>query len=102
MFGQPAVTSSDAPPAKAAFVFGQSQDSQPPAPSAAPLNSTATPAQPFIFGASATAATAAAAAPPPPAAAAAAPSFSFGAGAPPAASSSGLYLPMGVCYKLHA
>ncbi|XP_036948282.1 nuclear pore complex protein Nup153 isoform X5 [Acanthopagrus latus] len=85
MFGQPAVTSSDAPPAKAAFVFGQSQDSQAPAPSAAPLNSTATPAQPFIFGASA----AAAAAPPPAAAAAApAPSFSFGAGAPPAVSSS--------------
>uniref|UniRef100_A0A8P4GBW2 Nuclear pore complex protein Nup153 n=1 Tax=Dicentrarchus labrax TaxID=13489 RepID=A0A8P4GBW2_DICLA len=80
MFGQPAAASSDAPPAKAAFVFGQGQDSQPPAPSAAPLNSTSAPApaQPFIFGAPASAA-------PPPAAA---PSFGFGAAAPPAASSS--------------
>ncbi|GAA6229991.1 nuclear pore complex protein Nup153 [Lates japonicus] len=78
MFGQPAAASSDAPPAKA-FVFGQSQDSQPPAPSTAPLNSVPTPAsaQPFIFGASATAAPSAAA-----------PSFSFGAAAPSAASTS--------------
>ncbi|XP_045914591.1 nuclear pore complex protein Nup153 isoform X4 [Micropterus dolomieu] len=83
MFGQPAATSSDAPPAKA-FVFGQSQDSQPPAPSAAPLNSTPAPgqAQPFIFGAPAAAASA------PAAAAAAPPSFGFGAAAPSAASSS--------------
>lgn len=82
MFGQPAATSSDAAPAKA-FVFGQSQDNQPPAPSAAPLNSTPAPAsaQPFIFGVPASAA--------PPAAA---PSFGFGAAAPSAASSSGLYL----------
>ncbi|XP_070840775.1 nuclear pore complex protein Nup153 isoform X1 [Chaetodon trifascialis] len=79
MFGQPPATSGDAPPAKAAFVFGQSQDSQPPAPSAAPLNSTPAPAQPFIFGAPASAAAPAAAA---------APSFSFGAAAPSAASSS--------------
>ncbi|XP_044026709.1 nuclear pore complex protein Nup153 isoform X2 [Siniperca chuatsi] len=80
MFGQPAATSSEAPPAKA-FIFGQNQDSQPPAPSAAPLNSTPAPAQaqPFIFGAPA-----AAAAPP----AAAPPSFGFGAAAPSAASSS--------------
>ncbi|XP_059206126.1 nuclear pore complex protein Nup153 isoform X2 [Centropristis striata] len=80
MFGQPAAASSDAPPAKS-FVFGQSQDSQPPAPSAAPLNSTQAPApsQPFIFGAPASAA---------PPAAAAAPSFGFGAAAPSAASSS--------------
>ncbi|XP_049889858.1 nuclear pore complex protein Nup153 isoform X1 [Epinephelus moara] len=80
MFGQPAATSSDASPAKG-FVFGQSQDSQPPAPSAAPLNSTPAPApaQPFIFGAPASAA--------PPPAAAAAPSFGFGATAPSAASS---------------
>ncbi|XP_056270296.1 nuclear pore complex protein Nup153 isoform X2 [Pseudoliparis swirei] len=79
MFGQTAATSNDAPPAKA-FVFGQSQDSQPSALSAAPLNSTPTPvpAQPFIFGAPASAA----AAPP----AAAAPSFGFGAAAPTAAS----------------
>uniref|UniRef100_A0A3Q0RT68 Nuclear pore complex protein Nup153 n=1 Tax=Amphilophus citrinellus TaxID=61819 RepID=A0A3Q0RT68_AMPCI len=51
MFGQPTSATSDAPPAKN-FVFVQSQDSQPPAPSAAPLNSTPapTPAQPFIFG----------------------------------------------------
>ncbi|XP_040908629.1 nuclear pore complex protein Nup153 isoform X2 [Toxotes jaculatrix] len=78
IFGQPAAASSDGPPAKA-FVFGQNQDSQPPAPSAAPLNSAPAPApaQPFIFGASANAA--------PPAAA---PSFSFGAAAPSAASSS--------------
>ncbi|XP_026203665.1 nuclear pore complex protein Nup153 isoform X2 [Anabas testudineus] len=78
VFGQPAATSSDSAPAKA-FVFGQSQDNQPPAPSAAPLNSTSAPApaQPFIFGAPASAA--------PPAAA---PSFSFGAAAPSAASSS--------------
>uniref|UniRef100_A0A3Q3JKH9 Nuclear pore complex protein Nup153 n=1 Tax=Monopterus albus TaxID=43700 RepID=A0A3Q3JKH9_MONAL len=77
MFGQPAATSSDASPAKA-FMFGQSQDSQPPAPSAAPLNSTPAPApaQPFIFGDPANAA--------PPAAA----SFGFGAAAPSAASSS--------------
>ncbi|XP_037650789.1 nuclear pore complex protein Nup153 isoform X3 [Sebastes umbrosus] len=81
MFGQPAATSSDAPPANA-FVFGQSQDSQPPAQSAAPLNSTPTPtpSQPFIFGAPASAA--------PPPAAATAPSFGFGAAAPSAASSS--------------
>ncbi|KAF1381626.1 hypothetical protein PFLUV_G00155910 [Perca fluviatilis] len=71
MFGQPAATASDAPPAKA-FVFGQSQDSQPAAPSAAPLNSTPAPSQPFLFGAPASAA-----APPP----AAAPSFGFGAAA---------------------
>nr|XP_046273674.1 nuclear pore complex protein Nup153 isoform X2 [Scatophagus argus] len=79
IFGQSAATTNDAPSAKAAFMFGPSQDSQPPAPSAAPLNSTSapTPAQPFIFGASASAATPAAA-----------PSFSFGAAAPPAASSS--------------
>ncbi|XP_053302401.1 nuclear pore complex protein Nup153 isoform X3 [Pleuronectes platessa] len=78
MFGQPAVTSSDGPPAKA-FLFGQSQDSQAPAPSAAPLNSVPapTPSQSFIFGAPN-------AAPP-----AAAPSFGFGAAAPPVASSSG-------------
>ncbi|KAK2830378.1 hypothetical protein Q5P01_018309 [Channa striata] len=83
VFGQPAVTSSDAPQVKG-FVFGQSQDSQPPAPSAAPLNSTPaqTPAQPFIFGASNSAAAA------PAAAAAAPPSFGFGAAAPSAASSS--------------
>ncbi|XP_058474748.1 nuclear pore complex protein Nup153 isoform X3 [Solea solea] len=81
MFGQPAAaTSGDAPPANA-FVFGQSQDSQPSAPSAAPLNSAPAPAQPFIFGASATAAA-------PPAAAAAASSFSFGAAAPSAAPTS--------------
>ncbi|XP_070702318.1 nuclear pore complex protein Nup153 isoform X2 [Pempheris klunzingeri] len=80
IFGQPAVSTSDAPPAKAAFVFGQNQDSQPPAPSAAALNSTPVPAssQPFIFGAPATAA--------PPAAAP--PAFNFGAAAPSAASSS--------------
>ncbi|XP_060914814.1 nuclear pore complex protein Nup153 isoform X2 [Labrus mixtus] len=74
MFGQPAVTSTDGPPAKASFVFGQSQDSQPPAPSAAPVTSTPAPApaQPFIFGA-------------PPAAA---PSFGFGAPVPSADSSS--------------
>ncbi|XP_029299756.1 nuclear pore complex protein Nup153 isoform X2 [Cottoperca gobio] len=81
MFGQSAATSSDAPPAKA-YVFGQSQDSQSPAPSAAILNSIPAPAQPFVFGAPA-----AAAAPPPPAAAAA-PSFGFGTAAPSAASSS--------------
>ncbi|XP_067469150.1 nuclear pore complex protein Nup153 isoform X2 [Thunnus thynnus] len=76
MFGQPAATPSDAPPAKA-FVFGQNQDSQPPAPSAAPVNSAPSPApaQPFIFGAPASAAPAAA------------PSFGFGAAAPSAASS---------------
>ncbi|KAM7384268.1 hypothetical protein PAMA_011556 [Pampus argenteus] len=76
MFGQPAATSGDAPPAKA-FVFGQNQDSQPPAPSAAPVNSAPSPApsQPFIFGAPASAAPAAA------------PSFGFGAAAPSAASS---------------
>ncbi|XP_047461119.1 nuclear pore complex protein Nup153 isoform X2 [Mugil cephalus] len=80
MFGQPAATSSDAP-AKA-FVFGQSQDNQPPAPSAAPLNSTSapSPAQPFIFGAPVNAA--------PAPAPAAAPAFGFGAAAPSAASSS--------------
>nr|XP_020487300.1 nuclear pore complex protein Nup153 isoform X1 [Labrus bergylta] len=74
MFGQSAVTSTDGPPAKASFVFGQSQDSQPPAPSAAPVTSTPAPApaQPFIFGA-------------PPAAA---PSFGFGAPVPSADSSS--------------
>ncbi|CAI5690709.1 unnamed protein product [Oreochromis niloticus] len=87
MFGQPAAASSDAPPAKN-FIFGQSQDSQPPAPSAAPLNSTPAPApapaQPFIFGAPTNAAAAAAPAP----AAAAAPTFNFGAAAPSAASSS--------------
>uniref|UniRef100_I3J2S1 Nuclear pore complex protein Nup153 n=1 Tax=Oreochromis niloticus TaxID=8128 RepID=I3J2S1_ORENI len=85
MFGQPAAASSDAPPAKN-FIFGQSQDSQPPAPSAAPLNSTPAPApaQPFIFGAP----TNAAAAPAPAPAAAAAPTFNFGAAAPSAASSS--------------
>ncbi|TNN61443.1 Nuclear pore complex protein Nup153 [Liparis tanakae] len=84
MFGQTAATSNDAPPAKA-FVFGQSQDSQPSALSAAPLNSTPTPvpAQPFFFGAPASAAAAPAAAA---AAAAAAPSFGFGAAAPTAAS----------------
>ena len=87
MFGQPAATSSDAPPAKT-FVFGQNQDSQPPAPSAAPLNSVTAPApaQPFIFGVSSNAA-------PPPAAA---PAFGFGAAAaaaaPSAVSSTGLYL----------
>ncbi|XP_030596730.1 nuclear pore complex protein Nup153 isoform X2 [Archocentrus centrarchus] len=82
MFGQPASATSDAPPAKN-FVFVQSQDSQPPAPSAASLNSTPapTPAQPFIFGAPTNAA-----APPP---AAAAPTFNFAAAAPSAASSSG-------------
>ncbi|KAM6974640.1 nuclear pore complex protein Nup153 isoform 2-T2 [Tautogolabrus adspersus] len=79
MFGQPAATSTDGPPAKASFVFGQIQDSQPPAPSAAPVTSTPAPApaQPFIFGAPVNAA--------PPAAA---PSFGFGAAAPPADSSS--------------
>uniref|UniRef100_A0A7N8YGR0 Nuclear pore complex protein Nup153 n=1 Tax=Mastacembelus armatus TaxID=205130 RepID=A0A7N8YGR0_9TELE len=83
VFGQPTAASNDTAPAKA-FVFDQSQDSQQPAPSAAPLNSTPAPApaQPFIFGAPANAA-AAAAAPPP-----AAPSFGFGAAAPSAASSS--------------
>uniref|UniRef100_A0A3P9B718 Nuclear pore complex protein Nup153 n=1 Tax=Maylandia zebra TaxID=106582 RepID=A0A3P9B718_9CICH len=66
MFGQPAAASSDAPPAKN-FIFGQSQDSQPPAPSAAPLNSTSAPApaQPFIFGSPTNAAAAAAPAPAP-------------------------------------
>lgn len=80
MFGQSATTSNDAPPAKAAFLFGQSQDSQPSAPSAAPLNCTAAPAQgqPFIFGASANTA-----------APAAAPSFGFGAAV---TSSSGLFV----------
>ncbi|KAM8840520.1 nuclear pore complex protein Nup153 isoform 2-T2 [Spinachia spinachia] len=80
MFGQNAAAPGDAPPAKA-FVFGQSQDSQVPAPSAAPLNSTPAPssAQPFIFGAPATAA-----------APAAAPSFGFGAAAPTPASTSAL------------
>ncbi|XP_008304805.1 nuclear pore complex protein Nup153 isoform X2 [Stegastes partitus] len=80
MFGQPAAASSDGPPAKA-FVFGQSQDSQPAAPSAAALNSAPAPAaaQPFIFGAPANAAPPTAAAPP---------SFGFGAAAPSAASSS--------------
>uniref|UniRef100_A0A3Q3X2J2 Nuclear pore complex protein Nup153 n=1 Tax=Mola mola TaxID=94237 RepID=A0A3Q3X2J2_MOLML len=77
IFGQPVTTSSDAPPAKAAFVFGQSQDNQPCAPSTASLNSAPPPApaptQPFIFGASASAAAPAAAA---------APSFGFGAAAP--------------------
>ncbi|XP_005728471.1 nuclear pore complex protein Nup153 isoform X1 [Pundamilia nyererei] len=91
MFGQPAAASSDAPPAKN-FIFGQSQDSQPPAPSAAPLNSTSAPApaQPFIFGSPTNAAAAAAPAAPaaPAAAAAAAPTFNFGAAAPSAASSS--------------
>ncbi|XP_068431632.1 nuclear pore complex protein Nup153 isoform X2 [Clinocottus analis] len=79
MFGQTAATASDAPPAKA-FVFGQ--DSQPPALSTAPLNSTPAPASghPFVFGAPASAA--------PPAAVAAAPSFGFGAAAPTAASTS--------------
>ncbi|XP_060948612.1 nuclear pore complex protein Nup153 isoform X2 [Limanda limanda] len=78
MFGQPAATAGDGPPAKA-LLFGQNQDSQAPAPSAAPLNSVPapTPSQSFIFGAPT-------AAPP-----AAAPSFGFGAAAPPAASSSG-------------
>ncbi|XP_034400713.1 nuclear pore complex protein Nup153 isoform X2 [Cyclopterus lumpus] len=79
MFGQTAATSNEAPPAKA-FVFGQSQDSQPPAPSAAPLNSTPVPAQPFIFGAPASAAAA------PASAAAAPPTFGFGAAASTAAS----------------
>ncbi|XP_034455108.1 nuclear pore complex protein Nup153 isoform X3 [Hippoglossus hippoglossus] len=79
MFSQPPATASDGPPAKA-FLFGQNQDSQPPAPSAAPLNSVPapTPSQTFIFGAPN-------AAPP----AAAAPSFGFGTAAPSAASSSG-------------
>lgn len=83
MFGQTATSSGDGPPAKTAFVFGKSQDSQPSAPSAAPPNSTASPApaQPFMFGASANAA----AAPP-----AAAPAFGFGAVAPSVTSSSGL------------
>uniref|UniRef100_A0A3P8WRC1 Nuclear pore complex protein Nup153 n=1 Tax=Cynoglossus semilaevis TaxID=244447 RepID=A0A3P8WRC1_CYNSE len=78
MFGQPAGASGDAPPAKA-FLFGQNQESQPPAPSAAPLNSTPapSPAQPFIFGASASTN------PPPPAAT----STFFGAAAPSAAPS---------------
>eukprot|EP00066_Takifugu_rubripes_P018027 XP_011607293.1 PREDICTED: nuclear pore complex protein Nup153 [Takifugu rubripes] len=81
MFGQTATSSGDGPPAKTAFVFGKSQDSQPSAPSAAPPNSTASPApaQPFMFGASANAA----AAPP-----AAAPAFGFGAVAPSVTSSS--------------
>ncbi|KAF3707449.1 Nuclear pore complex protein Nup153 153 kDa nucleoporin Nucleoporin Nup153 [Channa argus] len=76
VFGQPAATSSDAPQAKG-FVFGQSQDSQPPAPSAAPLNSTPapTPAQPFVFGVSKSVP-------------AAALPFTFGAAAPSADSSS--------------
>ncbi|XP_075961752.1 nuclear pore complex protein Nup153 isoform X1 [Anarhichas minor] len=84
MFGQTAAASSDAPPAKA-FVFGQSPDGQPPAPSAALLNSAPAPAsaQPFIFGAPASAAAAA-----PAAAAAAPPSFGFGSAAPTAASTS--------------
>ncbi|XP_074542749.1 nuclear pore complex protein Nup153 [Halichoeres trimaculatus] len=82
LFGQPAAACTDGPPAKAPFVFGQSQDSQSAAPSAAALNSTPAPAsaQPFIFGAPATAA--------PAAAATAAPAFGFGAAAPPADSSS--------------
>uniref|UniRef100_A0A667WTB6 Nuclear pore complex protein Nup153 n=1 Tax=Myripristis murdjan TaxID=586833 RepID=A0A667WTB6_9TELE len=81
IFGQATSSSSDAPPAKA-FVFGQNQDSQPPAPLATSLNSTPAPApaQPFLFGAAANAAPAAA----PPAA----PPFTFGAAAPSAASSS--------------
>ncbi|KAK7899082.1 hypothetical protein WMY93_019935 [Mugilogobius chulae] len=69
VFGQAATSSTD-PPQTKAFVFGQSQDSQPAAPSA--LNPA--PAQPFIFGASANAAPAA-------------PSFNFGGAAPPAAAS---------------
>ncbi|KAK9526842.1 hypothetical protein VZT92_015519 [Zoarces viviparus] len=80
MFGQTAAASSDAPPAKA-FVFGQNPDGQPPAPSAAPLNSVPASAQPFIFGVPASAAAA-------PAAAAAPPSFGFGSAAPTAASTS--------------
>ncbi|KAL6099775.1 nup153 [Pungitius sinensis] len=82
MFGQTAAAPGDAPPAKA-FLFGQGQDSQASAPSAAPLNSTPapSPAQPFIFGAPATAAA-------PAAAAAAPPSFGFGAAAPTTASTS--------------
>ncbi|XP_028254064.1 nuclear pore complex protein Nup153 isoform X2 [Parambassis ranga] len=81
IFGQPAANSGDSASNKA-FVFGQNQDSQPPAPSVTPLNSAPAPApsQPFIFGAPTNAA--------PPAAAAAPPSFSFGATAPSAASSS--------------
>ncbi|XP_075873476.1 nuclear pore complex protein Nup153 isoform X2 [Nelusetta ayraudi] len=69
LFGAAAVTSGDAPPAKAPFIFGQSQASQP---AAAPAPAQA---QPFIFGG------APSAAPP-----SAAPSFSFGAAAPSAAS----------------
>nr|XP_015829300.2 nuclear pore complex protein Nup153 [Nothobranchius furzeri] len=72
VFGQPPVTTSDAPPTKA-FVFGQSQDSQSSAPSSAPLNSAPAQSQPFIFGAPANPA---------------APNFCFGATAPSAASSS--------------
>lgn len=86
VFGQPATSSSDGPPAKAAFVFGQSQDGQTSAPSVTPLNSSAapSPAQPFIFGVSASGT-----APP-----AAAPSFGFGSAAPSVTSSSGLHLLM--------
>ncbi|XP_072303538.1 nuclear pore complex protein Nup153 isoform X2 [Eucyclogobius newberryi] len=70
VFGQAA--SSTDPPQTKAFVFGQSQDSQPAAPSA--LNPAPAPAQPFIFGASANTAPAA-------------PSFNFGGAAPPVAAS---------------
>ncbi|XP_029022516.2 nuclear pore complex protein Nup153 isoform X3 [Betta splendens] len=76
VFGQSAAAPSDAAPSKT-FVFGQSQDNQTSASSAAPLNSAPASAQPFIFGAPASAAPAPAA-----------PSFSFGATAPSAASSS--------------
>ncbi|XP_055013624.1 nuclear pore complex protein Nup153 isoform X4 [Boleophthalmus pectinirostris] len=70
VFGQPSSTTD--PSQTKTFVFGQSQDSQPAAPSA--LNTTPAPAQPFIFGASANTVSAA-------------PSFNFGGAAPPAAAS---------------
>ncbi|XP_075995416.1 nuclear pore complex protein Nup153 isoform X3 [Genypterus blacodes] len=84
LFGQAAGASSDA------FLFGQSQESQPPAPAAslnsappATLNSTPAPpqSQPFIFGAPTSVVPAAAAA-------AAPPSFGFGTAATPSAVSS--------------
>ncbi|XP_056154080.1 nuclear pore complex protein Nup153 isoform X3 [Lampris incognitus] len=78
IFGQAASSSGDATPAKT-FVFGQSQDNQPPAPSAPSLNSNPAPAaaQPFLFGAPANAAPAAAT-----------PPFTFEAAVPSAASTS--------------
>ncbi|KAK1880280.1 Nuclear pore complex protein Nup153 [Dissostichus eleginoides] len=82
MFGQPAASSTDAPPAKA-FLFGQSQDSQPAAPSAVNLNSISSPAQPFLFAAPSAASSAAPSAAPSPFAFSSAPSAGFGANQTP-------------------